>query len=213
MTSDPTPTLVSVNVGRRRTVRWRDRDVTTAIWKNPVDAPVELASEGAAGDVQADRRVHGGVDKAVYAYSVEDYRWWETTTGPMGPGTLGENLTVEGIDLRAACVGDRWRVGGVLLEVCQPREPCFKMGIRMGDDSFPGRFLGAERFGAYLRVLEAGPVQAGQPVEIAFAAAQRIPIASLMDLAALTAEEVDTVASDERVPAKIRRRAQRLAER
>ncbi|HEY6533279.1 MAG TPA: MOSC domain-containing protein, partial [Acidimicrobiales bacterium] len=113
MTSDGAGRLVSVNVGRRRTVRWRDRAVSTAIWKAPVVGPVEVAvgGGGVEGDVQADRRVHGGVDKAVYAYAVEDYSWWETTTGALEPGRFGENLTTEGIDLVAACVGDRWRIG------------------------------------------------------------------------------------------------------
>jgi len=204
---------VSVNVGRRRTIHWRDRDVSTAIWKHPVDGMVALEAEGVEGDVQADRRVHGGIDKAVYAYALEDYRWWEARIGTQAPGTFGENFTTEGIDLRAACVGDRWRVGDALLEVSEPREPCFKLGIRMGDDEFPGRFLSAERFGTYLRVIESGAVQADQPIEVSPAVEPRVPVATLVDLTALDADRLATVAGDDRVSPKIRRRAERLATR
>jgi MOSC domain-containing protein YiiM len=213
MATNPPGRLVSVNVGRRRTVRWRDRDVSTAIWKDPVDGPVGLAAEGADGDVQADRRVHGGVDKAVYAYAVEDYRWWEPMTGALAPGTFGENLTTEGLDLTGACVGDRWRIGEVVLEVSEPREPCFKLGIRMGDDRFPGRFWAAERFGTYLRVVEAGPVEAGQAIEPTPAAQPWVRVASLIDLVALDPEALAVVVGDDRVSPKIRRRAERLATR
>jgi MOSC domain-containing protein YiiM len=213
MATNPPGRLVSVNVGRRRTVHWRDRDVATAIWKDPVDGPVGLGAEGADGDVQADQRVHGGVDKAVYAYALEDYRWWEPTTGALAPGTFGENLTTEGLDLVRACVGDRWRIGEVVLEVSEPREPCFKLGIRMGDDQFPGRFEEAERFGAYLRVIETGTVEAGQAIELTPATPPRLRVASLVDLTALDPEALAVVAGDDRVSPKIRRRAERLATR
>ena len=213
VTTDGAATLVSVNVGRRRTIHWRDRAVTTAIWKAPVDGAVALEAEGAGGDVQADRRVHGGIHKAIYAYSVEDYGWWADLTGPLEPGTFGENLTTEGLDLRSACVGDRWRIGDVVLEVSEPREPCFKLGIRMGDDEFPGRFLSAERFGTYLRVVEPGWVRAGQTVELTPAAEPRVPVATLVDLTSLDDAHLATVAGDERVSPNIRRRAERLARR
>ena len=133
-------TLVSVNVGRPRSVEWRGRSVTTAIWKAPVAGAVAIRGVNLLGDDQADRRVHGGPDKAVYAYAVEDYEWWAATAGPLGPGTFGENLTTRGIALGDCAIGDRWHVGGAVLEVAQPREPCFKLGIRMGDDGFPERF-------------------------------------------------------------------------
>jgi hypothetical protein len=138
-----TPRIVSVNVGEPRTVEWRGREVTTGIWKSPVSGPVRVEGVNVAGDDQADRRVHGGVDKAVYAYALEDYEWWAAALadgdGPveLTPGTFGENLTTEGIDLTGARIGDRWSVGDVVLEVSQPRQPCYKLGIRRGTTASP----------------------------------------------------------------------------
>src|ERR1044072_4834653 len=113
-----TPQVTSVNVGVPRDTHWQGRIVRSAIWKAPVDGPVHVAGVNLHGDDQADRRVHGGADKAVYAYAVEDYAWWARTV-EVRPGTFGENLTTEGIDLRACAVGDRWHIGTVELEVAQ----------------------------------------------------------------------------------------------
>lgn len=159
--------LVSVNVGRPRSVVWKGRTVRTAIWKSPVEGRVAVAGVNLSGDAQADRRVHGGPDKAVYAYAVEDYRWWQEELGaPLAPGTFGENLTTESIDLSHALVGERWAVGSTTLEVCQPRMPCFKLGIRMGDAAFVERFDDAARYGAYLRIIEPGEVGAGDDIVV-----------------------------------------------
>ena len=96
----PTGTVISVNVGAPRTVDWFGRRVKTAIWKSPVDGPVALQGVNFDGDDQADRRVHGGVAKSVYAYAIEDYWWWsDLLDEPLAPGTFGENLTLESIDL------------------------------------------------------------------------------------------------------------------
>jgi MOSC domain-containing protein YiiM len=103
----------------------------------------------------------------VYAYAAEDYRYWPDHEGlATSPGLFGENLTVQGLDLRSVLVGERWRVGTALLEVVQPRLPCFKLGVRLGDPRFPKRFLSVARFGAYLRVLEEGEVRAGDAVRV-----------------------------------------------
>lgn len=200
--------VVSVNVGVPRTVEWQGRMVTSAIWKRPVDGAVAVVGVNLAGDDQADRRVHGGVDKAVYAYAVEDYEWWAATTGPLPPGTFGENLTTTGVDLTAAHIGDRWRVGGAVLEVAQPRQPCFKLGMRMGDEHFPGRFEAAGRPGAYLRIVSEGAVTAGDTIEIEPAAA---PAVCVGDLArpAMAPDVLRLVLADERVPEGWRRAAER----
>jgi MOSC domain-containing protein YiiM len=159
--------VASVNVGRPRTIAWRGREVTTAIWKAPVAGRVPVRGVNVAGDDQADRRVHGGPDKSLYAYGLDDYRWWEATLGrPVGPGTFGDNLTVAGFDPSAALIGERWAVGSTVLEVTAPRIPCFKLGIRMGDDSFPRRFAAAMRPGTYLAIVQEGEIGAGDPIEV-----------------------------------------------
>src|SRR3954452_12948833 len=113
--------VVSVNVGRPRTVCTGRRAVSTSIWKAPVEGRVAVRGVNVDGDDQADRSVHGGPDKAVYAYALEDTRLWEAELGrELGSGAFGENLTTEGIDVSGALVGERWRVGTTLLEVVQP---------------------------------------------------------------------------------------------
>ena len=159
--------VVSVNVGAPREVPWRGQTVRTAIWKHPVAGRVKVRGVNVDGDDQGNREVHGGVDKALYAYPAEDYEWWGAELGQeLAPGTFGDNLTVRGIDVSGAEVGERWRAGGTLLEVAQPRTPCFKLGIRMGSQRFPRHFAAAGRPGAYLRILAEGEVAAGDPVEV-----------------------------------------------
>lgn len=159
--------VVSVNVGAIRTVEWHGRQVDTGIFKTPVDGRVAVRGVNLDGDDQSDRRVHGGPDKAVYAYAAEDYEWWSAELGRvLGPGTFGENLTVTGLDLSSSVIGTRWRVGSTVLQVAQPRLPCFKLGIRMGDASFVEEFEIAGRFGVYLRIVEEGDVGAGDVVEV-----------------------------------------------
>ena len=161
------PRVTSVNVGGVREVEWRGRLVTTGIWKQPVDGRVPLRGVNFAGDDQADRTVHGGPDKAVYAYAREDYDFWRDAHGVVVvPGLFGENLTTDGMDLTGAVVGERWRVGSTVLEVAQPRRPCFKLGLRMADPFFPKRFQVAGRTGAYLRVIEEGDVGAGDAIDV-----------------------------------------------
>lgn len=159
--------VVSVNVGRVREVEWRGQAVRTAIWKHSVRGPVLVRGVNLSGDDQADRSVHGGDDKAVYAYAMEDYEFWAATeTFSIAPGLFGENLTVRGLDLGSALVGERWRVGTAFLEVAQPRVPCFKLGIRVGDSGFPKRFQLAARLGLYLRIIEEGVLQAGDHIRV-----------------------------------------------
>jgi MOSC domain-containing protein YiiM len=157
----------SVNVGAVRTIEWQGRTVTTGIWKSPVEGRIAVRATNLDGDRQADLRVHGGPDKAVYAYAVEDYEWWSGELAmPVAPATFGENLTTSGAELDGAIIGTRWRVGGTLLEVAQPRLPCFKLGIRMDDPTFKDRFEAAARFGAYLRVIAEGDIGRGDPIEV-----------------------------------------------
>lgn len=160
-------TIESVNVGSSRPVHLDGHTVLTAIWKHPVQGRVPLRGINLRGDDQADRTVHGGPDKAVYAYAADDTEWWEAQLGrPLGPGAFGENLTVRGLPVSEAVIGERWAVGTALLQVSQPRLPCFKLGLRMGDRRFLKRFAQAGRPGAYHRVLREGEIAAGDRVEV-----------------------------------------------
>jgi MOSC domain-containing protein YiiM len=158
--------LVSVNVGRPQQVSVRrGRPLMSAIGKRPVDGRVRVAGVNVEGDDQADRRVHGGPDKAVYAYAAEDAAWWAEELGrEIPPGMFGENLTLEGVDVSGALVGQRWTIGTAELEVCQPRLPCAKLGLRFGDPLMVRRFAEARRPGAYLRIVREGELGAGDEV-------------------------------------------------
>src|SRR4051812_40284385 len=159
--------VLSVNVGRPRPVQTGRRTVLTSIWKFPVEGRVAVRGVNLAGDDQADRSVHGGPDKAVYAYAIEEIRVWRAELGrDLGPAPFGENLTTEGIDVSGALVGERWRIGTTLLEAVQPRLPCFKLGLRMGDPSFVRRFAEASRPGADFRIIEEGEVGAGDTIAV-----------------------------------------------
>jgi MOSC domain-containing protein YiiM len=172
--------IVSVNVGTPREISWRGQTVRTAIWKDPVPGRVGVRGEILEGDGHGNPEAHGGYDKAVYAYAAEDYQWWGGELGrELGPGTFGENLTVRGIDVSGAVVGERWRAGGTLLEVSSPRTPCFKLGHRMGDQGFVRRFAAAGRPGAYLRILGEGEVAAGDPVEVVHRPAHGLTVAEV----------------------------------
>ncbi|HXV58678.1 MAG TPA: MOSC domain-containing protein [Gaiellaceae bacterium] len=161
------PAVLSVNVGTPREIEWRGRREPTAIWKEPVAGRVRVVGVNVAGDDQADRRFHGGVDKAVYAYAREDYDWWEGELArPFPNGIFGENLTLAGVDVTASVVGERWAIGSAVLEVAGPRIPCWKLGARLDDAEFPVHFAAARRPGAYLRIAEEGEVGAGDGVEV-----------------------------------------------
>ena len=158
--------VLSVNVGRPREVIWRGKSVTTGIYKEPVEGRVPIRALNLDGDRQADLRVHGGLDKAVYADPSEFYELWSRARPELelGPGTFGENLTTEGLLDESVSIGDRYRVGTAELVVTQPRLPCFKLGIRMRRDEFVTEFLERGLLGFYLAVAREGEVEAGDPI-------------------------------------------------
>lgn len=159
--------ILSVNVARMRLIQLGGQTVKTGIYKHPVEGRVELRDEQVGADRQADLSVHGGRDKAVYAYASEDYEWWAAEAGiDVGPGLFGENLTTAGIDLTGAEVGQRWRVGSAELEVSEPRFPCSKLGFKMEDPRFVKTFAKALRPGAYLRIVTEGDLGAGDDAEV-----------------------------------------------
>jgi MOSC domain-containing protein YiiM len=140
----------------------------TAIDKRPVDKPLRIRKLGVHGDVQADRKWHGGEDQAVYAYAEEDADWFGADLGrAIPPGAFGENLRTRGVDVSGAVIGERWRIGEkVVLEVTSPRTPCGVFERRMGVKGWQRRFEEHGAPGAYFRVIRAGDVQRGDPVEV-----------------------------------------------
>ena len=155
--------LLSVNVSLPKEVPHGREAVSTGIFKEPVAGRVMLRTTNLDGDGQADLENHGGVDRAAYAYSVENYDYWrrEIRRDEFTYGQFGENFTVEGMMEDDVHIGDVFRVGDALVEVTQPRPPCFKLGIKMSMARFPKLFLASGRVGFYLRVLEEGEVGAG----------------------------------------------------
>jgi MOSC domain-containing protein YiiM len=175
--------LLSVNVAEVREIPRHGEMIETGIWKFPVEGRVAVRGVNVDGDRQADLRVHGGEFQALYAYAREDYEWWEGELGrDMPPGTFGENLTVEALDLTGALVGERWRIGSVVLEASLPRIPCFKLAHKMEDPSFIKRFAQARRPGTYLRVVEEGELGAGDTIEVLGRPAHGISIGLLNEI-------------------------------
>ncbi|MFJ4696791.1 MULTISPECIES: MOSC domain-containing protein [unclassified Streptomyces] len=169
------PYVLSLNVGRLTPVPHSDAPSGgTGIDKRPVAGPLHVSApgpkgiggSGVEGDVVADLRHHGGDDQAVYAFAREDLDAWERELGrPLANGAFGENLTTSGLDVSHALIGERWRIGGrLLLEVTGGRVPCRTFAGHVGEDRWVKRFTRRAETGAYLRVLEAGPVRAGDPV-------------------------------------------------
>jgi MOSC domain-containing protein YiiM len=179
LTQDP-GSIVSVNVGAARTVARGAELVTTGIFKEPVAGRVRLHGVNLDGDDQADRSVHGGPDRAAYAYAAEDYDWWRDELGrACAPGTFGENLTTRGIDVSGALIGERWRAGSAVVRVTSPRVPCYKLALKMDDPAFVRRFAHALRPGAYLAIVEEGDVAAGDRVEIVHRPAHALTLAEM----------------------------------
>lgn len=159
--------LLSVNVSLPKVVEFRGATVTTGIFKEPIAGRVALRRLNLDGDRQADLRVHGGLNKAVYVYPFEHYATWAAELGRTDFvfGQFGENFTTEGLLEEDVCLGDVYRIGTAIVEVAQPRMPCFKLGIRMGMPEFPKLLVRSGRTGFYLRVREEGEVGAGDAIE------------------------------------------------
>ena len=160
--------IVQVCVGRPTEVSFNGKSVTTGIFKSPVDGSNVVNLLNLIGDGQADLTVHGGRDKAIYAYSQGHYAYWAKELGvdALEDAQFGENLTVAGLSEEEVIIGDRYKIGTAVVTVTQPRLPCFKLGIRIGDETFPQRFLNSGRLGMYLRVEEEGALQCGDTFDL-----------------------------------------------
>ena len=165
MSQDPIGHLLSINVAQPQKVAYRGTKVATGIYKLPIEGPVMVRTLGIDGDAQADLKVHGGVDKAVYLYAQENYDLWSAELGkPLAPGHFGENLTVTGLLEDGIRPGDELTIGGAILQVTEPRFPCFKLGIKMADQRFLVRFQESGRSGFYCSVIQEGKIQSGDAI-------------------------------------------------
>ena len=176
--------LLSVNVGLPREIEWKGKIVRTSIFKAPVPGRVRVAKLNLEGDQQSDLSVHGGVDKAVYAYPSEHYPFWRQQLPGMDLpwGAFGENITTEGLLEETLNIGDRFRVGSAEFIVTQPRMPCFKLGIRFNRSDMVKRFLQSSRTGFYFAVLKEGEVAAGDSIELLEKDEHNIPVADVVNL-------------------------------
>jgi MOSC domain-containing protein YiiM len=176
--------IVSVNVAMPTAVRVQDRVVLTSIFKEPVEGRVAVRKHNIAGDRQADLTVHGGPHKAVYCYPEEHYAFWsdQLSGTKLVYGNFGENLTTRGLTEDVVQIGDQFRVGSALLQVTQPRMPCYKLGIRFGRADMVKRFWHSERPGIYFSVVEEGDLAPGDAIEKVAVVPQGISVADVVAL-------------------------------
>lgn len=171
--------VLSVNVGTPTTVTWGGRTFETSIYKYPTTDRLSVTALNLTGDAQADLTVHGGRDKAVYAYDSDHYSFWQQQLPARTdwlPGLFGENLTTAGLPDDEVTVGDVFRIGTVLLRAVQPRFPCFKLNARFDDRLMAKKFGDAVRCGIYFRVVEEGHVQTGDTIELVEEATKGVTI-------------------------------------
>ena len=176
--------LLSVNVGLPRGIEWKGKIVRTSIFKRPVADRVRVSTLNVEGDQQSDLTVHGGPDKAVYAYPSEHYPFWRTELPGMDLrwGVFGENFTTAGLLEETVHIGDLFRVGSAEFVVTQPRMPCFKLGIRFNRSDMVKRFLQSGRTGFYFAVLKEGEVAAGDSIKLIEGDEHNIPVADVVNL-------------------------------
>ncbi len=176
--------IISVNVGLPREVLWKGRTVTTGIFKGPVEGHIMVRRLNLDGDRQADLSVHGGPDKAVYAYPAEHYDYWRGELPDMNLpwGMFGENLTTEGLLEDKVNVGDRFQIGSAVLMVTQPRMPCYKLGLKFERDDIVKRFLRSRHTGFYFSVIEEGKVGASDAIEFVSRDENKVTVADITRL-------------------------------
>jgi ferredoxin-NADP reductase/MOSC domain-containing protein YiiM len=199
----PAGRVASVNVGMPRDVTWHGRTVRTAVWKQPVAGPRMVRRLNIDGDGQGDLAGHGGEQRAVFVYQVESYRYWEQQLGraDFGYGQFGENFTVEGLADDQVCIGDRYRIGGAVFEVTQPRVTCYRVGIRLEDPQMPALLVSHHRPGFYFRVLTEGAVRAGDEITRLAAGPEGMTVAEIDALLYLPGHPRQQVLRALRIPA------------
>jgi MOSC domain-containing protein YiiM len=192
--------LISVNTGLPRDVTWHGRNVTTGIFKYPVEGRVALARLNLYGDRQADLNVHGGEHKAVYCYPIEHYDYWkgELPGRELPLAVFGENFTTTGLTEDSVHLGDRFAVGSAQIVVTQPRLPCYKLGVRFQSDEMVKRFLASGRTGFYVAVTKEGEVGAGDDITVLSREVNAVPVSEITRLYVAKTYSPDDVTSARR---------------
>jgi MOSC domain-containing protein YiiM len=205
--------IVSVNVGIPKVIQRDGHEILTGIFKSPVDGRVAVRTLNLDGDKQADLKVHGGIYKAVYAYPAEHYPFW----GSIYPelelrwGSFGENLTTLGMNESSVCIGDQFRAGTAILQVTQPRRPCFKLAAKFDDDEIIDTFSASGRSGVYFSVVREGELQAGDEMELVHRDTERFSIADVLQLYSRPSREtVERALRVETLPPGLRQRLKNL---
>jgi ferredoxin-NADP reductase/MOSC domain-containing protein YiiM len=197
------PRLLSVNVGLPRDVTWKGKTVRTAVWKSPVTGRRMVRKLDIEGDAQGDLAGHGGEQRAVFVYQMESYQYWEHFLGrnDFTFGQFGENFTVEGLADNEVCIGDRYRIGGAVFEVSQPRVTCYRVGIRMNEPRMPALLVAHHRPGFYFRVLGEGEVGAGDDIVKIADGPELITVAEIDALLYLPGQSTEQLQRALRIPA------------
>ena len=195
--------LLSVNVGLPRDVTWQGKTVHTAIWKAPVEGPRMVRRLNIDGDGQGDLTGHGGERRAVFVYQMDSYRYWQNHLGrnDFAYGQFGENFTVDGLSDAEVCIGDRYRIGGALFEVTQPRVTCYRLGIRMNEPEMAALLVKHGRPGFYFRVLEEGEVEAGDEITQVASGPERMSVSEIDALLYMPGHPRDQLERALRIPA------------
>ena len=195
--------LMSVNVGLPRDIAWRGKTVHTAIWKEPVRGRRMVRRLNIDGDGQGDLLGHGGEHRAVFVYQIESYRYWQDRLGrsDFTYGQFGENFTVEGLADDDVCIGDRYRIGGALFEVTQPRVTCYRVGIRMDEPQMAALLTSSGKPGFYFRVLQEGEVGAGDEIVKVADGPERMTVAEINALLYLPGHSRQQLERALRIPA------------
>ena len=203
--------VTSTNIAQPITFIWNGKEVTTGIYKKPTDVPIYLSKENVRGDEVSDRKVHGGEFKACYLFSSDQYPYWQKLYPNLEwtYGMLGENLTVEGLDEKQLYIGDIYKLGEALVQITQPREPCFKFAHKFGTEDVLQQFIAHGYPGTYIRVLKEGTVNKGDCFELIEHKTDSITIYQFFEL--LYAENknkahIDLILNNEALPQRIRKR-------
>ena len=195
--------IVSVNVGLPQDVAWQGRTVRTGVWKTPVTGRIFARRLNLDGDGQGDLRGHGGEQRAIMVYQLDSYRYWAKYLGrsDLVAGNFGENLTVEGLADNEVCIGDRFRIGGAVVEVSQPRDTCYRVGIRLNHPEIAALLVAHHRPGFYFRVIQEGEIGAGDRIEKLSDGPERMTVAEIDALLYSAEHPLEALRRAVRIPA------------